>query len=154
MIVDVLLRLVVISVGLVFAGAATVVALFFTLRGPIAAAGRAAGDAAAATSDFESSLDAVLALMRIFGAMVGGFTMTTALAVALAAIVVAEVVRVRSWLYYVVGGGVALGAAAAVQGLDLALLDVALPGFAISLVAAGFIGGAVYWFIAGRRAGI
>lgn len=73
----------------------------------------------------------------------------------LALVAVGEIARIRSALYYVGGGGVALAAAA------LALRDGAATGGHPALLAtaawqvaatAGFAGGLVYWLIAGRRA--
>jgi hypothetical protein len=154
LLVDLVLRLFVIAIAFVCAAASTAVALFFTLRGPLAAAGRAIGEAGNSIETVESAFDAVLTLVEVFARLAGGVTMTAALATALVAILLAELFRFRSWIYHVLAGGLAMGAAAAVQGFDLDLIDIALPGFAVSLVAAGFVGGAVYWLLAGRRSGL
>ncbi|MGI9386549.1 MAG: hypothetical protein ACR2OX_03900 [Methyloligellaceae bacterium] len=72
---------------------------------------------------------------------------------ALAAIVFGEVARIRSVIYYMLAGGAAL--------LALPLLYVtgdgisgALPNtrYMVIFSASGFIGGFVYWLIAGRKA--
>jgi phosphotransferase system glucose/maltose/N-acetylglucosamine-specific IIC component len=76
---------------------------------------------------------------------------------ALVVIVIAEAARLRSFLYYGVGG--ALVALASYYGSDISLrlentTDVAPVSNALQLAAAaGIIGGLVYWLIAGRNAG-
>ena len=154
MIVDLFLRITVIVIAFMVSTAVTAVMVIYTLRGPVAAAGRSAGRAASGMDDLESSLDALLTIFEVIASLVGGFTLTAALVTAVIVIVAGEIMRLRSWMYYVLGGGVAMGLAAAVQGLDFQLIDLALPGFALSLVSSGFVGGGVYWLLAGRRAGI
>ena len=70
--------------------------------------------------------------------------MAVPLLIALGIVVTGEVARIRSALFYIAGGG---GAAAAIP---LLVKETALnwPVFAT----AGFVGGAVYWLLAGRRA--
>ena len=70
--------------------------------------------------------------------------MAVPLLIVLGVVVTGEVARIRSALFYVAGGG---GAAAAIP---LLIKETALnwPVFAT----AGFVGGAVYWLLAGRRA--
>lgn len=72
---------------------------------------------------------------------------------ALFAVVVGEVLRLRSWIYYVLTGGAALAA--------IPLLAGASPNGAPALPAseymtifatAGFAGGFIYWLLAGARA--
>ena len=75
------------------------------------------------------------------------------LAPAVIAVLVGELARVRSLLYYVLAGG----AAAAVMPLIAARPDIAggvtynAPYFTI-MATAGFTAGLVYWLLAGRRA--
>jgi hypothetical protein len=72
---------------------------------------------------------------------------------ALLIVAVGEIVRIRSVLYYVVGGGAAMA-------LLPALTRLAGPDSAASMpirvwtvmATAGFAGGLVYWLVAGRRA--
>jgi hypothetical protein len=72
---------------------------------------------------------------------------------ALLVVIVGEAARIRSAVYYVVGGGAAL----AVVPL---LLRIGQPGSAMELsstvwqvlATAGFAGGFVYWLLAGRTA--
>jgi hypothetical protein len=68
-------------------------------------------------------------------------------------VLVGEITRIRSALYYIAGGGVALAAwpllqQAGGQGLEMARIGLGWPVFAT----AGFAGGLVYWVVAGRRA--
>ncbi len=72
---------------------------------------------------------------------------------ALAAIIIGEVARIRSVIYYMLTGGAAV--------LAIPLLYVTGDGityaapntrYMIIFTASGFIGGFVYWLIAGRRA--
>lgn len=72
---------------------------------------------------------------------------------ALAVIIIGEVARVRSSLYYIVGGGGALAA------IPLLASAAAPGGLAVPptvvwqvLATAGFVGGFVYWLVAGRSA--
>lgn len=83
----------------------------------------------------------------LVGASVVG---ATALAPAAVAIVLAEVAKLRSFLFHV---GVAGLIAFAVWTLGTEAADSAFrPGSAVAL-AAGFIAGAIYWLIAGRASG-
>ncbi len=72
---------------------------------------------------------------------------------ALILVVVGEVARIRSWLYYVIGGGVALACLPLLTAFDKGIVA-ALPAAAVwqLLATAGFAGGLVYWLMAGRRA--
>ena len=76
---------------------------------------------------------------------------------ALVLIAVAEAMRIRSFLYYGVGGG--LVGLASYFGSDISsrlenTTDVTPVGHVLQLAAAaGIIGGLVYWVIAGRKAG-
>jgi hypothetical protein len=76
---------------------------------------------------------------------------------ALLVIVIAEAARMRSFIYYGVGG--ALVGLASYFGSNISVrlentTDVAPVGNALQLVAAaGIIGGLAYWLIAGRNAG-
>ena len=92
---------------------------------------------------------------RIFGIVLFAGTVTPALTIlpALAAVVVGEVLKIRSWMYYVLAGGaslVAIPLLASPRAEDLQALPASpyVPIFA----AAGFVGGFVYWLLAGARA--
>ena len=70
---------------------------------------------------------------------------------ALALVIIGEVGRIRSIIYYVVGGGLALVAIPALAQAGLSS-QIEMPSAAIWQVfaTAGFLGGFVYWLIAGR----
>ena len=92
---------------------------------------------------------------RIFGVILFAGTVTPALTIlpALAAIVAGEVLRIRSWMFYLLAGGVSLAAIPLLtspRAEDLQALPASpyMPIFA----AAGFVGGFVYWLLAGARA--
>jgi hypothetical protein len=97
--------------------------------------------------------------VRFFGAafFATDYGPVIALLPALAAIVLAEAVRIRSVVYYVVAG-VLLGLAS-FYSVDLSdvlenTTDITPVGHGLALaVAAGTVGGLVYWLIAGRKAG-
>jgi hypothetical protein len=72
---------------------------------------------------------------------------------ALAVVLIGEVARIRSALYYIAGGGAALAAIPLLARLGPPH-DAELPATAVWQVfaTAGFAGGLVYWLLAGRRA--
>ncbi len=73
-------------------------------------------------------------------------------------ILIGEIARIRSVLFYVAGGGLAFGCLPILRHLDLSMLyalerSASDPGDAFVwqvLATAGFAGGFVYWIIAGR----
>ena len=96
------------------------------------------------------------------GAAIFAVTVVPALTIvpALVAIIIGEALHIRSWMYYVLAGGAALLAVpllARAPG-DLVVapaeLMVALPSgqYMTIFAAAGFVGGFVYWLLAGRNA--
>jgi hypothetical protein len=91
----------------------------------------------------------------VFGIVLFAKTVTPALTVlpALVAVVIGEVLRLRSWIYYVLAGGAALAVVpllAAPQGADLA--EIAASHYMTIFATAGFAGGFIYWLLAGARA--
>jgi hypothetical protein len=77
----------------------------------------------------------------------------TTLLLALAVVIVGEVARIRSGLYYIAGGGLAVAAAPLLIEVQRQGGTGNLPGFIWQVFAtAGFAGGALYWMIAGRNA--
>lgn len=97
------------------------------------------------------SVAALIELMRQAHLLASATTIVPALLV----IIVGEVARIRSSLYYILG----LGAAAAAMPLLAKIgqsgsLNSALPPTVVWQVfaTAGFAGGLAYWFLAGRRA--
>ncbi len=72
---------------------------------------------------------------------------------ALVAVVAGEVLKLRSWMYYVLAGGASLAAVPLLVTARAADLP-ALPAsqYMTIFAAAGFAGGFVYWLLAGARA--
>lgn len=68
-------------------------------------------------------------------------------------VIVGEVGRIRSWLYYMIGGGVALLVIPLMARVDVAQIQqLALPSLWQVFATAGFAGGLAYWLLAGRNA--
>ncbi|MDX2202618.1 MAG: hypothetical protein NW223_07705 [Hyphomicrobiaceae bacterium] len=69
-------------------------------------------------------------------------------------VIVGEVARLRSALYYVVGGGIAIAIIPLIASLAMPLVATAglNPVVWQVLATAGFAGGFVYWLLAGRTA--
>ena len=96
--------------------------------------------------------------LREGGPLFGAFYFTAAVAPALTVlpalliVVAGEVLRLRSWIYYVLGGGAALIAipllATPIEELPAMPAGQWLGFFAV----AGFTGGLAYWLLAGARA--
>ena len=82
-------------------------------------------------------------------------TVTPALTVLPAAIaaIAGEALRIRSWMYYVLAGGAAMAAIPVLASPRSDQLP-ALPAsqYMTIFAAAGFVGGIVYWLLAGRNA--
>ena len=77
----------------------------------------------------------------------------TTLLPALLLVIVGEVGRIRSALYYVVGGGVALAVVPLLTriGQPMTVLELSPVVWQV-MATAGFAGGFVYWLLAGRNA--
>jgi hypothetical protein len=91
----------------------------------------------------------------IFGMMLFAGTVGPALTAlpALIAVVAGEILRVRSWMYYVLAGGLSLAAIPILAAPGTAELPAILAGHAMTIFAtAGFAGGFLYWLLAGARA--
>jgi hypothetical protein len=91
----------------------------------------------------------------IFGMVMFAGTVGPALTAlpALVAAVAGEALRIRSWMYYVLMGGVALAVVpllAAPQAADLT--EIAASHYMTIFATAGFAGGFIYWLLAGARA--
>jgi hypothetical protein len=72
---------------------------------------------------------------------------------ALLLVIVGEIARIRGALYYVIGGGAALAIVPLLSRLAQPASALALSPVVWQVLAtAGFAGGFVYWFLAGRRA--
>jgi hypothetical protein len=87
----------------------------------------------------------------VFGMVLFASTVAPALTVLPAAIaaVAGEALRLRSWMYYVLAGGVAL---AAIPVLAPPEPNLPTGEYMTIFAAAGFVGGFVYWLLAGRNA--
>lgn len=140
-------RLIWVPVAFVISAAATSFFLLFIAKERIfeAMAGRGPDTA---------SIGAIFDLMRQGQVLMSGMTIIPAVLV----VVVGEVARIRSALFYIVGGGLAFAAVPL-----LARYGQAAPGASLSsllpptlvwqvFATAGFLGGWVYWFLAGRNA--
>ena len=99
--------------------------------------------------------DVADSVMAVFDVVGQGLLLASGLTVlpALVVVLVGEVARIRSALYYILGGGAALAAIPLLSRLSHSA-DLALPGPVVwqVLATAGFAGGFVYWLLAGRRA--
>jgi hypothetical protein len=92
---------------------------------------------------------------RVFGAVLFAGTVAPALTAlpALLAVVAGEVLRIRSWMYYVLAGGAALAAVPLLVGTRAQdVTAIATSQYMALFAAAGFAGGFVYWLLAGARA--
>ena len=68
-------------------------------------------------------------------------------------IVIGEALHIRSWMYYVLAGGAALAAIPVLASPRSDQLPVLPTGQYMTIfAAAGFVGGFVYWLLAGRNA--
>lgn len=91
----------------------------------------------------------------IFGILLFARTVGPALTAlpALIAVVAGEIMHVRSWMYYVLAGGLALAAIPVLAAPDTVDLSSIIASHAMTIFAtAGFAGGLVYWLLAGARA--
>ena len=91
----------------------------------------------------------------VFGIVLFAGTVTPALTAlpALIAVVAGEVLRIRSWMYYVLAGGAALAAIPLLAGTSGAGGPSIPSGEYMTIFAtAGFAGSFIYWLLAGARA--
>jgi hypothetical protein len=97
----------------------------------------------------EVPVDAMMDLVGLAMRFASVHTLVPALLV----IVVGEVARIRSALYYIIGGGVALAIVPLLTriGQPMTALELS-PAVWQVLAVAGFAGGLVYWLLAGRNA--
>ena len=97
----------------------------------------------------EDSLMAMFELVQQGAVIVSAFTLLPALLVVIAG----EVARIRSSMFYIVGGGIALAAVPLLAkfGGSGGLALPAIPVWQV-FATAGFAGGFVYWALAGRSA--
>ena len=106
-------------------------------------------EALAARRSDELPIGAAFDLFGLGLSLLSVYTMLPALLV----VIVGEVARLRSALYYVAGGGAALAVVPFLTRLDQPASALALAPVVWQVLAtAGFAGGFVYWLIAGRNA--
>jgi hypothetical protein len=98
----------------------------------------------------ETGIDLVFSMLHGFVGLAGVATIVPALLI----VIIGEVVRIRSWLYYVLGGGAALAVLPLLASAGtLGSGGIANPGAVWPVFAtAGFAGGLTYWLLAGRNA--
>jgi len=96
-----------------------------------------------------AAFDQVSAILDFFWRIAGGLSLLPALL----AVIVGEVGRIRSLLFYLVCGGLAI-ASAPMLSTFADTGAVAMPDVAVLQICAtaGFLGGFVYWLLAGRTA--
>ena len=98
------------------------------------------------------NIGAVFELMTQAHLLVSGLTLLPAVLL----IIVGEVARIRASLYYIIGGGAALAAVPLLArlGQTAATGGLAMPPTIVWQVfaTAGFLGGWLYWMLAGRNA--
>ena len=97
----------------------------------------------------EIPLGAVMDLVGLAVRLASVYTLLPALLL----VIVGEVGRIRSALYYVVGGGVALAVVPLLTriGQPMTVLELSPVVWQV-MATAGFAGGFVYWLLAGRNA--
>ena len=91
----------------------------------------------------------------VFGMVLFIGTVTPALTVLPAAIaaIAGEALRIRSWMYYVLAGGAAMAAIPVLASPRTdSLPPIPIGQYMTIFAAAGFVGGFVYWLLAGRGA--
>lgn len=108
-------------------------------------------------NEFAAEIDdpAMLIPAHIFGALFFFGAVGPALTAlpGIAAILIGEVLRLRSWLYYVAAGGLAIGIIPWLAGRNSPNVE-SLPAadYMMIFASAGFAAGFVYWLMAGRNA--
>jgi hypothetical protein len=97
----------------------------------------------------EATIDAAFDLFGLALQLLSVYTLVPAILL----IVIGEVARIRTALYYVIGGGLTLAVVPLLAGLNqpASALDVSAVVWQV-LATAGFAGGFVYWLLAGRKA--
>jgi hypothetical protein len=135
-------RLIMIPLGLLL-GAITAGAVLLTLGLEVTT------HTLSASPDDFSRLEVLLDMS--FGAL--SVAAASSILPALLVIVVGEIARIRSALFYVLGGGISLALLPLIAriGTDEPIIGM-WPRVWTVLATAGFAGGFVYWLIAGRRA--
>jgi hypothetical protein len=135
-------RLIMVPLGFVLAGIAGLFVIMTLGLERLTQALHGVRDTDAVTTIFDFLLQAHLLLT--------GLTIVPALLL----VIVGEVARIRSSIYYILGGGAALAAIPLLSRLAQSGAGLeAMPNIVWQVFAtAGFVAGWVYWFVAGRKA--
>ena len=135
-------RIILLPIAFVLAAVATLLVVFSLGQERVVAAISARG------TD-EVPLDAIMDVL----ALALRFASVHTLVPALLLVIVGEAARIRSAVYYIVGGGVALAVVPLLTRIGQpATLGELSPAVWQVLATAGFAGGLVYWLLAGRNA--
>lgn len=95
------------------------------------------------------SVDIAIDLLGLGWLLLSGITILPALGL----VIIGEVARIRSALFYILGGGAALAAIPLLARYGQSAASALPPALIWQVFAtAGFAGGLIYWLIAGRRA--
>jgi hypothetical protein len=104
---------------------------------------------AMAGSDGDEAIGTVFGVVKYGWILSSGVTLLPACLIVLAG----EIARIRSAIYYIVGGGISLVAVPLLARLGPQAAGSGAAIFSWQVFAtAGFVGGFVYWLLAGRRA--
>jgi hypothetical protein len=135
-------RVILLPIAFVLAAAATLFVIFSLGQ-------ERAVQAMAGRGSEEVPVDAILGLVSLAFRLASVHTLVPALLL----VIVGEVARIRSSLYYIIGGGVALAVVPLLTrlGQPMAVLELSPVVWQV-LATAGFTGGFVYWLLAGRNA--
>jgi len=141
-----ILRLILVPLGFVLALCAALFVLF-TLGQERIVHEMAGG---AISDDWAEIATTIMTNAELFLSLASAFTIVPALLL----IIIGEVSRIRSGIYYIVGGGVVLAAIPVLARLASSTEAFILPSATILQIfaTAGFAAGLVYWLIAGRTA--
>lgn len=137
-------RVIVVSTGFCLGALAAVLMLLFT-------GGRELANRFSQSEDPDSAFAIV---DQVIGTFMFAVSLGPALTIvpAIAAIVLGEVARIRSVIYYVLVGGLAALAIPFLYETGDGISGTVNTHYMIVFLASGFIGGFVYWLIAGRSA--
>jgi len=141
-----ILRLILVPLGFILALCAALFVLF-TLGQERIVHEMAGG---AISDDWVEITTTIMTNAELFLSLASAFTIVPALLL----IIIGEVSRIRSGIYYIVGGGVVLAAIPVLARLASSTEAFILPSATILQIfaTAGFAAGLVYWLIAGRTA--
>ncbi len=135
-------RIILLPIAFVLAAAATLFVIFSLGQ-------ERAVQAIAGRGSDEIPIDTIFGLVTLAVRLASIHTLVPALLL----VIVGEVARIKSALYYVVGGGVALAVVPLLtrMGQPMTVLELSPVVWQV-LATAGFAGGFVYWLLAGRNA--